>query len=775
VRTPVCLVVVWLTISAASAAAAQELTHALADRFSQGVAALKAGRLDAAEAAFRDVLRAGGERAFVHHNLGLVLRERGRHGEALGEFRAAAALDATFGPARLLAGTTLLALGRPREAIPELERAVQLLPREIAAHLELAEAYERTNDVVRLVDTYRVIAGLAPNEPEYAYRLGRAYLKLSEWAHARARARSPAPRSDEETRTRSDARADAGTDAAATNGFATGAALRVPESITGRAEIEQAIAARDWDRAERLLAAAIERAPESPGSRELLTLIARIFVLDRKPLNAAVAIKKAEALGPIDDQTRLTLALAYISMGRRDWARPELERLAASDASNVVYPYWLARLDYDAGQYASAIARLEDVVRRDRAFVRAYDNLGLCYEAQHQPDKAIAAYRDAIRLNRDPATKTKSAWPALNLGRLLRQRGDITEAEALFREAIRDDAQLAQAHYELGTLLEQQGPERDADALDALRRAAAANPAYAEPHYALSRIYRRQGKADQADAAMVAFRKLREGLDTNAAPTAAASVESLIDQARDAYKQRDFKGALGYLAHARDLDPKHAGVHFFFGIVCIELNLGSEAYESLKKAVALDPNNPFVNYALGAVAVHRHDSSEALPYFEAFVRLRPDDPRGRFALGAARFYSQQLDAARADLEQAARAPDTAAGAHYFLGRIARELNDLTIARRELDACLTINPQHADAWAELGLVQMRSSQLAEAEQSLAKALAIEPDHYAAAVTLATLYSRTRDPRREAQVERLATLQEKRAVEAQDFLRIIQVVP
>ena len=111
----------------------------------------------------------------------------------------------------------------------------------------------------------------------------------------------------------------------------------------------------------------------------------------------------------------------------------------------------------------------------------------------------------------------------------------------------------------------------------------------------------------------------------------------LIELARAAFKAGDAKGALGYLAHARDLEPTNVAVHFLFGIICVELNLGAEAYQSLAKAVALAPNDPDVNYAMGAVSLHRHEPSEALPYFEAYVRLRPGDPRGRFALGAAKY------------------------------------------------------------------------------------------------------------------------------------------
>lgn len=170
---------------------AQSLAPALATRFSEGVEALRAGQLDRAEAAFRDVLARGGDRAFVHHNLGIVHQRRNRHVEALAAFRTAARLDPAFGPARLLAGSSLLALGRAEEAVAELERAVRLLPGERAAHLQLADACERAGNVPCLARESRVLAAYAPSDPEYTYRLGKAYLRLSEWSYKRILAIDP--------------------------------------------------------------------------------------------------------------------------------------------------------------------------------------------------------------------------------------------------------------------------------------------------------------------------------------------------------------------------------------------------------------------------------------------------------------------------------------------------------------------------------------------------------------------------------------------------------
>ena len=44
-----------------------------------------------------------------------------------------------------------------------------------------------------------------------------------------------------------------------------------------------------------------------------------------------------------------------------------------------------------------------------------------------------------------------------------------------------------------------------------------------------------------------------------------------------------------------------------------------------------------------------------------------------------------------------------------------------------------------------------------------------------MNLATLYARTKDPRREAQAAKVAALTEKREAQAQEFLRIIETVP
>src|SRR5262245_23640331 len=125
----------------------------------------------------------------------------------------------------------------------------------------------------------------------------------------------------------------------------------LPLDPARRLEFEKALRARDYKRAETILVEEAERDPKSLRAAKLLTIAGGIFFLDGQFLNSAIAFKKADTIAPLDEQNRFTMAMSYIKLNRRDWAKPELEKLSSLDAKNALYQYWLARLDYDAKQY----------------------------------------------------------------------------------------------------------------------------------------------------------------------------------------------------------------------------------------------------------------------------------------------------------------------------------------------------------------------------------------------------------------------------------------
>ncbi len=267
---------------------------------------------------------------------------------------------------------------------------------------------------------------------------------------------------------------------------------------------------RDYTRAATILVEAINREmaadPKSKRAAQLLLAVADVFFLNGEWLNVVISFKKAEVIQPLAERQRFTLAMAYIRLARTDWARSELAKLAEQFPANALYLYWLGRLDYDARQYQSAISKFEKVIKLDPQMMRAYDNLGLCYDYLGQYDEAVKHYNLATELNRKQPQP--SPWPHLNLAITLLAQNKINEAEASIREALRYDSRLPQTHYQLGLTLEKQG--KIEDAIQSQEQAAQLDTAYPEPHYALSRLYQKQGDRSKAEQALAKFQQLKE-------------------------------------------------------------------------------------------------------------------------------------------------------------------------------------------------------------------------------------------------------------------------
>jgi tetratricopeptide (TPR) repeat protein len=272
----------------------------------------------------------------------------------------------------------------------------------------------------------------------------------------------------------------------------------LPLDAAHRGSLAEAVKARNYKLAERILLDETERHPQS---QPMYTLLGDILFLDGDYLNSAIAMKRADVLYPLDEHGRFTLAMAYITLDKRDWARLELRQLAKSDPRNALYPYWLSRLDYRDMQLTSAVAHAQKAINLNPTFMKAYDNLGLYYDALGKSEDAIQAYKEAVRLNRE--RRLRSPWPSMNLGTVLLKLGRPDEAEVYLRESLEEDPRFPKAHFQYGLLLEKRG--KYAEAIQELQRAAEFDPTYPEPCFVLGRIYRRLGDEKSMQEAFKSF------------------------------------------------------------------------------------------------------------------------------------------------------------------------------------------------------------------------------------------------------------------------------
>lgn len=266
-------------------------------------------------------------------------------------------------------------------------------------------------------------------------------------------------------------------------------ALALPPAATS--QLKQALKAHDYTAAEKLLLAKISSDPHSPEAARVLQFLGGVYFLDHDAFHAAVAWNKAKAIAPLPPTLGFSLAMAYIRIGHPDWARKQLQALAGENGKNALYPYWLGRLDYDAHHYDNAILQFQKAIQLAPDMAQAYNNLGLCHYRQRQNRLAVVNYQKAIGLNLKSGHP--DAWPYLNLAITERALDQRHEAEAHLREAIRLDPNLAPAHFQLGNILEDSG--QTTDAISEFKAAARLDADYAEPHYALARIYKKLGDA----------------------------------------------------------------------------------------------------------------------------------------------------------------------------------------------------------------------------------------------------------------------------------------
>lgn len=428
-------------------------------------------------------------------------------------------------------------------------------------------------------------------------------------------------------------------------------------------------------------------------------------------------------------------------------------------------------------------------------YTAAYLNLGHLEEMESAHDaKSLAAalttYRRLLQI--DPGNvegEFQYALVALEQGMFVDSLAHLVQipkadierprAQALFSADLAATGHPNRAKRVAGALLAKPGLE-EIDLLPAISALAA----HHDIHFAILLLegLRQRGLASMRSLEELSaleesagnLKEARSALD-DAAREKPDDVHLLMRLADLADQEHDYRGALGYLAHARDLDPRNASVHFFFGMICVELDLHVEAYDSLKKAVTLDPDNAYYNYALGAVSIQRSDTEGAIECFKKYCQLKPHDLHGRFALGVAYYRTHKLGEAQSVLTPLVKNPITAAAANYYLGRIDADLGLYGKAVRYLKQAIRDKSDYADAYAALGMVLLDEKDYSASSVALQHALAIQPENYLANLELTILYARTKDPRATAQQKRLAEVRKERAERAKLFLRMIRIVP
>ena len=229
----------------------------------------------------------------------------------------------------------------------------------------------------------------------------------------------------------------------------------------------------------------------------------------------------------------LDQAIALHQQGEFEQAESAYRQVLEKNPRDASALHLLGLLCAGKGDMAQAEAMVRSAVAIDERYAEAHNNLGklLCQQGRH--DEAIACHRRSLALREDAETyyslgltlqakgdlaaalqayvdalERRSHYPEVlnNLGNVLRDLGQTTEAEACLRQALAQRPDMASTHYNLARLLQQQGG-RAAEALSEYDACLSLMPRLAEAAYnrALLLYDNRQ-----LDAAVDAYRQLLE-------------------------------------------------------------------------------------------------------------------------------------------------------------------------------------------------------------------------------------------------------------------------
>ena len=275
--------------------------------------------------------------------------------------------------------------------------------------------------------------------------------------------------------------------------------LGLPSAATET--LQAAIATGDWHSVEGIL---YQAASSNSESAPLLRALGIAHYQAGRYFSAGSALKRSDALAPLDPETRFLMAGSFIRIERRHWARAELEKLAATHAESGSYRLALAQVHYDQGKFSAALSELDHILESAPESAPAHDLRGQCLEGLSRPEAAVAAFERAISLNRKAAAV--SAWPHYHLGSLLHDLGDLGAAETALASALTADRDHAPAQRELGIVYMKANKLRLA--AEALESAARLSPLDPSVQYSLASVYGRLGRNGQARAALGRFREL---------------------------------------------------------------------------------------------------------------------------------------------------------------------------------------------------------------------------------------------------------------------------
>ena len=689
---------------------------------------LAKGDLNSAKEQLLQVLSADDNDGDAHNLLGYILGQQGEPASALAHLQRAAALKPNAAEVHYNYGAALWYSGEKQKAISELKASIRLDPSGAASYALLGMAQRDDGDLSGSKLSLERALALSPTTAATFIDLGIVFLRQSQPQRALAQfeaglnANSAVPTPDWD-----------GAISALRQTIAKGPDFPELHNMLGL------LLGRNGAASNEVLAEFRQALQLRPGYAEAHDNMGLVLAQDAEDDKATAEFREATRIRPDYADAHANLG-AVLLLSDLEEAIGELEKAVSLDPSLITAQFNLAEAYGDSPTHGAAkqIEQLRKIISIAPDFARAHLALGKALLRDAKVNDAVAELRDATRL--DPASgeahyqlglalarngqqqegaaevkkgrelssadeRNQNAQLDISEGRAAFEKGELLEAEAKFRHAIRLQPNSPVAQHLLGVILDKEGNTEEA--IVAYQRAVELNPGDLNARQNLARLKPPEMPVAQTSSPLSSTGNTGGIMSTDDDPAKISEFEKYIHD-------NQYKEVEPLLASYVKDHPDSSWGWYALGYCQFAQKKLGESIQSLARSLSLNVKNA--------------DSHKIL---------------GRDLMAIGRF-----DAAQTEFEQAIRFAPNSSESHYDLGKLFSLQDNWIAARKEFEETLRLEPSYIEAIDSLGFAQEALGDDAAAVQTYQQAIALNEEHHgkfvAAHVNLSAFYNRTGDP-------------------------------
>lgn len=473
---------------------------------------------------------------------------------------------------------------------------------------------------------------------------------------------------------------------------------------------------------------------------------------------AIIQLKNVLQANPDNAEARYQLGLAYNDSGDMRAAEKEFRKALELHKDPLLVKPKLAKALLQQGEFQKVLidteaegnAALSPELLSVRGMAQlSLGKLGAATASFEQalalspdlPDALLGQARLAVqKKNLDGAVKlvdralqkSPMLLEALLLkGDLMRLQNDSAAALAVYQEAVDKYPNNLLARLEMTSVYVNTGRYKDAaKQLEAVRRISAQNPL---ANYLLALLeFKQQNYAKSREAVQQALK---------AAP---AYLPSQMLAGATEYALGNHAQAEQYLRYVLDKAPDNLYARKLLTVSLLRDRQLSRAIDVLQPALRQAPEDAAILGLAGEVYMQNKEFAKATQFYEKAAKLHPQNAQMRTGLGLSRLASGEAERAVADLEAATDLDATHYQADVVLIMTHLGRNEYAQAEKAIQALEKKQPDNPLTYNLKGAVLVGKNKFVDARMPFEKALQLSPGYFPAAMNLAQLDLRDKNP-------------------------------